>query len=198
VPLPPLIPGAVQTVTWDGRVAGLAQPAGRYEFRVFPAAVAAQAAQAPVPLGTASFDLVDHKFPIRGKHDYGEGEARFGAGRGGHNHEGQDVFAECGTPLVAARGGIVKLNQHHERAGNYLVIDGDGTDIDYVYMHMRDPSPLLKGARVLTGQAIGNVGQTGRASGCHLHFEIWSGPGWYSGGTALDPLPFLQAWDAYS
>jgi len=195
------VPGVVQTVTWDGRLAGIAQPPGRYEFRVFGAGVAAQAAQAaqaPAALATVGFELVDHKFPVQGKHNFGQAEARFGAGRSGHVHQGQDVLAACGTPLVAARGGVIKLNQHHERAGNYLVIDGDGIDIDYVYMHLREPSPLQKGARVLTGQAIGNVGRTGSATACHLHFELWSAPGWYTGGTALDPLPVLQLWDAYS
>jgi len=52
--------------------------------------------------------------------------------------------------------------------------------------------------RALTGQAIGNVGDTGDAHGCHLHFELWSAPGWYTGGAAVDPLAFLKAWDAYS
>ncbi len=68
---------------------------------------------------------------------------------------------------------------------------------DYVYLHMQGPSPLLKKQKVLTGQFVGNVGDTGNASGCHLHFEIWKGK-WYRGGRALDPLASLQAWDAYS
>ena len=93
----------------------------------------------PPPLATGSFDLVDHKFPVRGKHTYGTGIAAFGAQRDGHIHQGQDVFANCGTPLVAARGGIVKLNKFEANAGNYIVIDGAGTDVDYVYMHL--PSP---------------------------------------------------------
>jgi len=195
-----LTPGAVHSITWDGRLAGAVQPAGRYEFRVFEAvpAVGAAAAEAPAALATAIFDLVDHKFPVRGAHTYGEGEAAFGAGRDGHTHEGQDVFARCGTPLVAARGGVVKLNRFHSAAGNYLVIDGEGTDVDYAYMHLREPSPLAKGTRVRTGQAIGNVGDTGDANGCHLHFELWSGPGWYTGGVPIDPLAFLKAWDGYS
>lgn len=195
-----LSPGVAASVLWDGRVAGAPQPAGRYEFRVSESAPAgsAVAAAAPATLATAPFELVDHKFPVRGRHTYGEGQAAFGAGRSGHSHEGQDVFARCGTPLVAARGGVVKLNRVQSAAGNYVVIDGDGTDVDYAYMHLRDRSPLAKGTRVLTGQAIGHVGDTGDANGCHLHFEMWSGPGWYTGGAPVDPLPFLKAWDAYS
>lgn len=196
-----LEPGVVASVQWDGRVGGVAQPAGRYEFRVSPgqpAGGAAVAAAAPEAMAAGAFDLVDHIFPVRGRHTYGEGPAAFGAARDGHTHEGQDVFARCGTPLVAARGGVVKINQFQSAAGNYIVIDGEGTDVDYAYMHLRDRSPLAKGARVLTGQPIGVVGDTGDANGCHLHFELWSGPGWYTGGAPLDPLPSLKAWDAYS
>jgi murein DD-endopeptidase MepM/ murein hydrolase activator NlpD len=197
-PLGLVAAGVARTVTWDGSLAGVAQPPGRYEFRVFGAPPGAQAAHAGVPAATGAFDLVDHRFPVRGRHDFGGAEALFGAGRSGHVHQGQDVLAACGTPLVAARGGVVKLNQTQSRAGHYLVIDGEGTDVDYAYMHLRDPSPLRKGARVRTGQAIGAVGDTGAASACHLHFEMWTGPGWYTGGQPVDPLPFLKAWDAYS
>jgi murein DD-endopeptidase MepM/ murein hydrolase activator NlpD len=199
-PLGPLEPGAVRTVTWDGSVAGVAQPPGRYEFRVFSDATAqaAQAGTVPAPLASGSFELVDHKFPVRGRHTFGTGIAAFGADRAGHAHQGHDVFADCGTPLVAARGGVVKLNEDDDRAGNYLVIDGAGTDVDYAYMHLRAPSPLKKGAAVMTGQVIGDVGDSGDADGCHLHFEMWSGPGWYTGGAPIDPLAYLTAWDAYS
>jgi murein DD-endopeptidase MepM/ murein hydrolase activator NlpD len=198
-PLGQLVPGVVQTVTWDGTIAGVQQPVGRYEFRVFTQPAAAQAAQAPItPIATGSFDFVDHKFPIRGKHTFGEGIAAFGAQRNGHIHQGQDVFAACGTPLVAARGGVVKLNQNQSNAGNYIVIDGAGTGVDYVYMHLRQRSPLKKGAIVMTGQQVGEVGRTGDATACHLHFETWTAPGWYTGGVAVDPLPALRAWDVYS
>jgi murein DD-endopeptidase MepM/ murein hydrolase activator NlpD len=196
-------PNEQRSYSWDGLAAdGTVVPDGRYEFRVYAenaAGVRASSAQAtgekPAAASPDSFMLLGHKFPIRGAHDYGEFAASFGGGRG---HEGQDVFAECGTPMVAARGGTVKIKQTQERAGNYVVIDGEQTDVDYVYMHLRDPAIVDKGARVHTGQIIGYVGQTGRASGCHLHFELWSGPGWYTGGAAFDPLPLLKAWDKFS
>lgn len=134
----------------------------------------------------------DHVFPIRGKHDLGQTATnRYGGGR---NHQGQDLFASCGTPLVAAQGGTVKYAGSQARAGNYIVITGKKSGWDYVYMHMRRPPLASKGDTVQTGQPIGEVGDTGNAQGCHLHFELWKSPGWYSGGSTFDPLPLLRAW----
>ncbi len=65
-------------------------------------------------------------------------------------------------------------------------------------MHLTEPSAFDRGDRVLTGQRIGTVGDTGNARGCHLHFELWRKPGWYSGGRAFNPLPALRDWDSYS
>ena len=91
-------------------------------------------------------------------------------------------------------GGKVKHVAFQERAGNYVVIAAaDG--FDHAYMHLAKPSPLVKGAQVGTGDPVGAVGDTGRASGCHLHFEMWKAPGWYTGGAPVDPLPHLKAWD---
>ena len=137
-------------------------------------------------------------FPVRGPHDFGSSGAHFGAGRGGRSHQGQDVFARCGTPLVAARGGRVQFAGHQSSAGNYIVIDGSAPDWDYVYMHLVSRPTLAKGTRVAAGQQIGQVGDTGNAHGCHLHFELWRAPGWYEGGRPFDPLPALRAWDRAS
>ena len=184
-------PETPQTVVWDGTAGGKVQRDGRYEFRVLAqsasGATASSSQAAPrrrpkPPPGT--FLFLRHNFPIRGAHTYGTGAAAFGGGRG---HQGQDAFAECGTPLVAARGGVVKFKQYHSRAGHYIVIDGDDAGYDYAYMHMRDASLVDKGEHVYTGQPIGFVGDTGHADGCHLHFEIWKAPGWYSGGQPVRP-----------
>jgi murein DD-endopeptidase MepM/ murein hydrolase activator NlpD len=188
-------PGVEQRVDWDGTVEGAAAPPGRYEFRVAPvAATAAQAAERPEVVD--SFRFLDHKFPVRGAHDFGGAEAVFGTARAGHSHQGHDVFAACGTPLAAARGGTVVFEATHANAGHYLVVRGDGNGVDYVYMHLAAPALVERGARVRTGQRIGAVGDTGNARGCHLHFELWSAPGWYEGGSPFDPLPSLRAWDA--
>lgn len=133
-----------------------------------------------------------YRFPIRGPHSYGDG---LGSGRG---HQGVDIFAKCGTPLVVAKTGVVKANAYQGSAGNYVVIDAAGIKQDHVYMHMVKRSPLKEGMHVSTGQALGNVGETGNASGCHLHFEIWGGAGWYSGGKPLDPVPIVKYWDSFS
>jgi hypothetical protein len=136
-------------------------------------------------------------FPVRGPHDYGGPGARFGAPRNGHTHQGQDVTAACGTPLVSAMAGTVQYAGYQSAAGNYLVIDNNGISDDFVYMHLRYPAMVTTGQPVGAGQQIGEVGETGDATGCHLHFEYWQGD-WYSGGQPIDPLPYLLAWDSTS
>ena len=193
-------PDQVQNISWDGRLGGAAAKPGRYSFRLTAASAdGAEARNSQAgDIGRDSFDLYDNLFPVRGRHDYGGAGAEFGAGRAGHIHQGHDVFAKCGTRMVAARGGRVKFKQYHAAAGHYIVIDGDGTDVDYAYMHLDQPSAFGEGDRVYTGQTIGAVGDSGNADGCHLHFELWSAPGWYDGGKPFDPLPSLQAWDSWS
>jgi hypothetical protein len=194
--VPAAAPGSVSSVDWDGTIAGVAQPDGRYVFQVAAATaggVGARAAQAAPPAPRReSFWLVHDVFPIAGPHTYGQG---FGAQRSGHVHEGQDVMAACGLPLVATQAGTVKFAGSQALAGNYVVLTAADGSADYVYMHLRDPALVKKGASVVTGQPIGFVGRTGDATACHLHFELWPAPGWYTGGAAVDPLPSLKAWD---
>ncbi len=192
------VPGStVQSVSWGGVVGGTVQRNGTYRFEVSAPSAGAEAAQSIAM--AAAFTFLGDQFPIRGKHSLAGGRSGgFGAGRDGHSHQGQDVFAACGTPLVAARGGKVKFAAFQSAAGNYVVIDAAGTGVDYAYMHLKRPALVKKGASVYTGQPIGEVGDTGDAVGCHLHFELWSAPGWYTGGSPFDPLPALKRWDAVS
>ena len=172
-------------VTWDGRTADGFAPAGRYHMRLEGDAA-----------GT-SFELLAHIFPIRGKHDLGRTATNgFGGGRG---HNGQDMFAACGTPIVAARAGRVHEVGYNGAGGNYVVITSQATGFDYVYMHLIAEPLVREGDRVATRQQLGEVGQTGNAWGCHLHFELWKAPGhWFAGGQVIDPYGHLRAWDEAS
>jgi murein DD-endopeptidase MepM/ murein hydrolase activator NlpD len=148
---------------------------------------------APAQPAVTKADLADATvFPIPGPHDYGTWVNHFGGGR---DHKGQDVLAPCGLPVLAMRGGRVHDARYDAAGGDYAVIDAaDGTS--QVYMHLLEPSGLHAGAKVAAGARVGRVGQTGRASTCHLHFELWTAPGWYAGGHAIDPLATLRRWDA--
>jgi murein DD-endopeptidase MepM/ murein hydrolase activator NlpD len=196
----PDVPGKVR---WDGTTnEGRPAPNGRYSFRISPQSPAATAPAARKATAATTLSLgfafYGYAFPVLGAHEFGMGAGRFGAPRSGHIHQGQDVMAACGTPLVAARGGTVQYAGYEGNAGNYIVIDGRGTPNDFMYAHLAEPSPLHSGETVRTGQPIGIVGETGDAVGCHLHFEMWGAPGWYEGGSPFDPLPYLEKWDAYS
>ncbi|HKH13133.1 MAG TPA: M23 family metallopeptidase [Solirubrobacterales bacterium] len=186
-------PNVAHRARWNGRVDGSKRSVakGSYKFRVGPASGGKLESSE-----TADFKYLPFKFPVRGSHSYGDG---VGAPRAGHTHQGQDVMASCGTPLQAARGGRVQYRAYDSGAGNYIVIDGKGTGHDYVYMHMKKPSPLNKGEKVKTGERVGAVGTTGSSTACHLHFEEWSSPGWYEGGNFMDAVTrHLKKWDSWS
>ncbi len=183
-----------QSVRWNGFAGKDLQDEKKYAFRLMARDTEGNETYSASTDDTSrdAFKLRHHKFPVRGRHDYWDG---FGAGRG---HQGTDVGANCGERLVAARGGRVQFAGYHSAAGNYMVIDGRETKEDFAYMHLKRPSQLKEGDRVRTGETIGKVGETGNASGCHLHFEMWSKPGWYEGGSAFDSEPSLRRWDRYS
>ena len=132
-------------------------------------------------------------FPVAGPHTFGDG---IGAARGGRSHQGQDIMAACGTPLVAVSRAKVKWVRYQSLAGHYVVIRNKGLKQDYVYAHLATRAPVLKGQIVQPGQQIGTVGQTGNARACHLHFELWLGK-YYRGGHPVDPLPYLQTYQGF-
>jgi murein DD-endopeptidase MepM/ murein hydrolase activator NlpD len=132
-------------------------------------------------------------FPVAGPHTFGDG---MGAARSGHGHQGQDIMAACGTPLVAVSRAKVKRVSYHSAAGNYVLIRNKKLKQDYFYAHLATRAPVVKDQVVLPGQQIGTVGTTGNARACHLHFELWLGK-WYRGGHPVDPMPYLQTYQGY-
>lgn len=88
-------------------------------------------------------------------------------------HTGLDFGAACGTPVFAAASGTVIATTSTAGYGNRIVIDHGmqrGVDLVTTYNHLSRVS-VRDGASVSRGQVIGAVGNTGRSTGCHLHFE---------------------------
>ena len=76
-------------------------------------------------------------FPVAGPHTFGQG---IGAPRQGHAHQGQDIMAACGTPLVAISRAKVKFVATQSAAGNYVVIRNKKLKQDYFYAHLAAPA----------------------------------------------------------
>ncbi len=113
-------------------------------------------------LGTGRFMWPVPKFTKISSH--------FGS-RWGRHHDGIDVPAPKGTPFVASDGGVVIYSDNGIRGyGNMIVVAHEG-EIYTVYAH-NNKNLVDKGDRVRKGQVIGHVGNTGRSTGAHLHFEI--------------------------
>ncbi len=169
-------------------------PVRRVALAILAAALAFTALAAPASATQR------YRYPLRGVHNYGNlAVTGFGVKRAdGSIHAGQDIIANCGTPIVAAHDGVVKSAGYSDGYGYYVVLHGEGTRFDFVYGHMKGRAKVRVNKKVHVGQRVGSVGQTGSDSGvCHLHFELWKGR-WFAGGNRTDPLPHLRAWDKFS
>ena len=147
----------------------------------------------PTPAQTVADGAV---FPVRGPHNFGGPENRFGAPRAGHIHQGQDVLTAEGTPdVVPVAGTITKTADQPEGAG-YYVVEHTLIGFDFMFAHCEANSFTVHAEEsVAAGQQICRAGQTGDATAPHLHFEMWVG-GWQApGGHPIDPLPYLEAWE---
>lgn len=99
-------------------------------------------------------------------------------------HEGIDFVAPVGTPIVAAADGVVVVAEYHAEFGNMVDIDhGDGLVSRYAHMSRLD---VAAGRLIRRGDEIGAVGNTGRSTGPHLHFEV------RMLGVAQNPAKFLK------
>ena len=109
------------------------------------------------------------------------------ASKGGHIHEGTDIYADAGSSIVSSVAGTVTSVGYGSKSGYHIRIRGnDG--IDYYYAHMQAPSQWSQGTKIQAGIHIGAVGNTGNASGTtpHLHF------GMKRNGRAISPNDFLE------
>jgi hypothetical protein len=140
-------------------------------------------------------------FPVVGKVQYIDD---FGAPRGGGTHQGNDLMAAKKSPAVAAEAGKVKYWTTSAAAGCMLYLYG-ASGTTYLYIHLNNDLTMkndnrgkcvkgtaytvANGAKVLAGQQIAYVGDSGDANGgnSHLHFEVHPG-----GGKAVSPYPYLQ------
>lgn len=100
-------------------------------------------------------------------------------------HTGLDFPADTGTPILAAAGGVVVVQELHPAYGNMVEVD-HGNDLITRYAHASKVH-VKKGDIVKRGQKIAEVGTTGRSTGPHLHFEVWVS------GVPQDPQRFLAA-----
>jgi murein DD-endopeptidase MepM/ murein hydrolase activator NlpD len=128
--------------------------------------------------------------PVGAPVGYGEGGARYGADRGGRMHEGQDVFAASGTPLLAVHDGVVLETGNDGGRGNYVAIWSRHTRETYVYLHLLEAPAVQPAERVRAGQRVGRLGCTGSCFGDHLHFEVRRGK--TLEGPPRDPMPLLR------
>ena len=129
-------------------------------------------------------------FPVQAQVGYGESGARYGTDRGGRMHEGQDVFAPAGTPLVAMHDSEVVEEGNGGGRGNYVALWSPSVKRTFVYLHMHSASRAKTGEKVEAGERVGELGCTGSCFGDHLHLEARTGKG--ANGAPNDPMPYLS------
>lgn len=104
--------------------------------------------------------------------------------RWGKMHQGIDIANSIGTPITAADGGRVSFSGRNGAYGNLVIIDHENGYQTY-YAHA-NKLLVKKGERVYKGQKIATVGNTGRSTGPHLHFEV------RKNGKAINPSKFVK------
>ena len=112
----------------------------------------------------------------------------FGKWRGKHKHEGIDIPMPAGTPIRAARNGVVARTGNNATMGfrgygNFVMLDHGG-NVKTFYAHCLSVC-VVEGQRVMQGQVIAYVGNTGRSTANHLHFEV------RLNNAKVNPIPYL-------
>jgi len=119
-----------------------------------------------------SSNFGNRKHPITKKHRF---------------HNGIDLVAPIGTPIYSIDEGIVKVyKKNHSKNGNYIAIKHPNGIKSY-YLHLNSLNPNLKhSSKVIKGEIIGFLGNTGRSTGAHLHFSLKKDNKW------LNPRHYIR------
>ena len=106
-----------------------------------------------------------------------------------YGHYGLDIAADYGSRVIAAAGGKVIFAGWKSNGGGYQVWVSHGGGLYTTYNHMSGVS-VGNGQSVDRGQQVGRIGESGRATGPHLHLEVWRGMIW-DGGQRVNPLRYF-------
>lgn len=117
---------------------------------------------------------------------YGPRPVLCGGGECSHGfHYGTDIGTGCDAPIYAAHSGTVEYAGLLGTYGNFVLINNGG-GVETGYAHIRDGGTFVRnGQSVAAGQNIASSGETGAATGCHLHFEV------RVDGNRIDAAPFM-------
>ena len=135
------------------------------------------------PLAASTFD-----WPAIGRVSGVYGSQRVLNGVPKRPHLGVDVAAPAGTPVVAAAAGTVLFTHPGMFFNGKTVLIDHGLGLTSIYIHMNDVA-VEAGQEVRKGQRIGAVGQSGRATGPHLHWEVNLGPVKLDPALLVGPMP---------
>lgn len=126
--------------------------------------------------------------PVAGVRPSGLADTWGAARSGGRRHEGIDIFAGRGTPVISATRGVILRVGTNELGGKIVTVFGPGGYRHY-YAHLEDYGRFKEGDLVLPGDTIGFVGTSGNARGTppHLHYGIYR----FEGG-AVNPYLYLK------
>jgi hypothetical protein len=122
--------------------------------------------------------------PVQGTISGAFGRTRMINGQPRSPHNGEDISAEPGTPVLATNDGIARLTVDHYFAGKGVFLD-HGLGLHSMYFHLSEIL-VREGDPVARGQAIGKVGASGRATGPHLHWGV------RLNGARVDPYAMLH------
>ena len=164
-------------VNLEGNLASLEREQQRIEAELAAAQEAEQEAVAPAPTTPSGESASGLIYPVNGVFT-----SPFGM-RDGSMHEGIDIAAPEGTPIMAAASGTVVSAGPAGGYGNYTCIQHSG-GLSTCYAHQSSIATSA-GASVSQGEVIGAVGNTGHSFGAHLHFET------RVNGSAVDPMGYL-------